>query len=162
MYTLIDRKGLELLLRDFAAGALPEPQFRTFLRTAVVGDEFDVPEQDEDLVASTVNWMEAADESLASLRAAAGEAQSLLGAGLANHDTVALLVVARARRRLLEMMDKVNAGQLSRTAFVSFVTDQGWPASLKQRMLALGTPALAALAEALGQQDYAAASHLLL
>jgi hypothetical protein len=162
MYTLLNRGALASALRHLLAGTLPEPEFRAWLRAAIVGDGTDVPDQDEELVASVLDWLDAQGSSSEDLGAAAEGADRLLSAALTSAQASLLVRLARGRVRLLEVLSRLADGQLTRTAFLSFVSEQSWPAIVKQRVAGLGVVDLAVLTTALRHEDYSAVSRLVL
>jgi hypothetical protein len=162
MYILLNRSTLESTLRELLGGTRPEAEFRGWLEMAVVGDSVDMPAEDEVLVSAIVDWLDSSRDTSQDLHAAAESAARLLQSGLTNDEVCQILDVVRNRSRLLEVLTKLAAQQLTRTAFLSFVAEQRWPPVVKKRLAGLSTAKLPTLAETLRRKDYAVLPRLLL
>lgn len=162
MYMLLSRDTIAIKLRELLAAAASEAEFRAWLSAAVIGDGTDVPNEDAELVAAVVDWIESRSETADELTAAVRTADALLQATLTNLEVCQLIGLVRGRDRLVKVLKKLEAGQLSRTAFLSFLAEQNWATGVKQRFASLGRGEIAEVRGALDRGDYTVMSGLLL
>lgn len=158
---LLDRAALGKALRELE-GSVSEQAFLTWIAAAMVGDQTEISEGDELLVARVIGIIDAASESPARLQAVAMDVLNLLGTGLPNDAVRELIPIARTRARLLDVLSKLASGTLTRRAFLSFVAEQGWSRGVRERVAALSEADLQSVVRALLAEDYASLATVLL
>lgn len=140
-----------------AALAAPEPAQRIQdLLLSVLTIEPAASESDEQqLVRVITERVDAAGGDATRRLALARDVQSLL-VGASSIEAVALLLeVVAERERVLGVLCKYVHGMISRTGFLSFIAEQRWPESIRQRMAALPRGDIAGLLSALEASNIA-------
>ena len=162
---------LSTRLRRFAEGELTLETLRLTLLPALDADPLDVSQSDAEPWArapedSRLYWRlihlvetaDAADEAPLR-RDAARLVRSVDDAGSAT--TLELLRVILDQDRFCEILRRTTAGIISRTGFLSVVTESGYPPHVKLWLQHAGHEALARLCERLVAGEYAAAAAMM-
>ena len=140
-----------------AALAAPEPAQRVHdLLYSVLTAEPAAWESDEQRLVRTISErVDVANGDTTRLLALARNVQVLLD-NASSLETVALLLEFIAEReRLVGILRKYVQGMISRAGFLSFVTEQRWPESVRHRVTALSAADIVDLTTALEQSDIA-------
>jgi hypothetical protein len=154
------------LLREYAAGVTPRATLSERLRPVLAGDPLDVAASDP------APWDKAPDEARLFWRLVyfveSGEADSpefrdrvrrvvttldSTGSAATTHELLPVVVDAR---RLCEIVEKHQAGVVSRTSFLSVIAESDYPAHIKLWLQHASPTALARMCAQLGADEYSA------
>jgi hypothetical protein len=162
----LELRELAELLREYVAGLTPQATLRERLRPVLADDPLDVAASDP------APWDQAPDEARLFWRLVylveSGEADSpefrdrvrrvvaALDSTRSAATTHELLPIVVDARRLCEIVEKLRAGVISRTSFLSVVAESDYPAHVKLWLQHASPMALARMCAQLGADEYSA------
>ncbi len=153
--TASDRRSFARSLGEGLSSPEPVRRVNELLRNAMVSDSTEWEVDDQRLVRAVAQRLDAVNGDTERFVGFARDIELLLDRASSNDSVELLLELMAERQRLAEIVRKYAAGHLSRTSFMSFVTEQRWPGQLRQRVGALSPDDLTKLVDALEQSDIA-------
>jgi len=146
-----------------AALAAPEPAQRVndFLRAVLTTEPVAWESDEQRLMRHISERVDVASGDAGRLVSLAQNVQGLLNAASSNEAVELLLELVVERERVLGILRKYAQGTISRTGFLSFVTEQRWPEPVRHRVAALSPADVEGVVTALEQSDIARLESLL-
>lgn len=159
---MVDRHALQAELASMLRGDADLPAVRLWIRTAIIGNEVHLASNDSEFLLYALCRLDAAADDEPRFTRLAHDVEALLRAPISDTNQATLFELAAERRRFADVAAKYRAGVLSRTEYLSYLTDQRWPTEIGRAIAALSAPEAARLTEALSRGDYGVVDALLL
>jgi hypothetical protein len=157
----ITREHFEERIANFAAGGLTLEQLRHWLTPILLGEEAEVQDVDSALAARLTFLIE--DDSIdeSRHRVNARRIKRLLEEVDDNLSVLEILSVVTDQDRLCEILQKYQNGIISRTSFLSMISNSRYQPDVKEWLIGVERESLQALSRALEGEDYGSAVGLL-
>lgn len=151
--TLPDRLAFVQQLGAALAAPQPASATRELLHRILTADLASWDADEQQFVRRITERLDATNGDSDRLVVFASDVQRLLSEASSNEIITLLIEVVAERRRALSIIRKLLNGTISRTSFLSFVSEQRWPDAVRRRIAALSPTDLAKLAIALDRAD---------
>lgn len=152
-----DRVELSRGLRAALAASDPLSHLSTLLRQVLTSASVAWDSEDQRVIRLIVERLDAINSTSGStsdrLVTVAGDWCSLLDLASSNDQVELLMELLADRHRASDMIRKLLTGIIPQGAFLSFVSSQRWPRTIRQTTSALTSTQLERLARALEQND---------
>lgn len=157
----VDRSHLQKTLSDFTSGAMGLPELKAWIKKMVVGDQVEFYEPESKFLLRVIQSLDSVLHSDSALRSIATELEKMLRCVESIRMAEALVPVVEGRTHILGVVEKYLAGVLSRTSFLSFLTERQWSMGMKRKLEQLSHSELQYLYDSLSARDYGRLSVLL-
>ena len=157
----VNRGYLEETLCGYTCGTTRPIEFKTWIKELIVGDGVEFEESEAELLLRVIQSLDASAASETLLESRANE----LGRILSNVESPlmaeTIILIVEERLDVVRVIEKYLAGIVSRTSFLSFITERCWLPNTKWKVETRNRHDLECLAKALKEGDYARVSTIL-
>lgn len=151
---LSERLAFAQRLESALTAPKPAQQIAELLRAVFVADWPLDDQRDRRLVRKVAERLDAENASDRAMITFATDLQKLLSHASSDKNVELLLELVMARERFTSVARKYFDGTISRTGFLSFVSEQPWPDVVRRRVSTMPDADLRELTEALEQRDF--------
>jgi hypothetical protein len=152
-YLFVDCESFSRQLQAVTEGSLQVSEFRAWLVRLLSGDNIEFNEQDEETLGRVVGRLENS-ETEERLRTLASDFQRLLSTTGCGEDARLLIEIVEDRERVVQVLDRYLAGILSRTGYLSYLTEQRWPRDIRARLGEFTSDQLEGIRDALQRREF--------
>jgi hypothetical protein len=129
-------------------------ELRTWLNDLLVNADTEVDEASAPLIHASVQRLDVVSADDRGLQSLARELLQLVRMVKDETQATDLLPLVEERERFIEMLQKVLNSTISRTAFLSYLTERRWTTNIKRRISAMDRDRLNELEKLLADRDY--------
>jgi hypothetical protein len=153
-YSYVDRAETAQWLRDAVSGRIPASALRDWIRAAMVGNAIQLDPDDAHLLGPLIERLDMVQDDDVALLELAADFHTLLAQPALENAVTLLLELVVDRARFLEILRKYDQGVIRRTQFLSYLSEQPWPQSVRARVATLSSNDVQSLRDALSSKDY--------
>lgn len=152
-----NRTEIAQRMRDALASSDAPAALKELLRSMIVAHDIQSESENIRILSYLVQRLDTMQGDAARLVALATDFEVLLRHASSVEEVESLLELVAERERFSDIVRKYLAGVLSRSSFLSFITEQRWPASTRRRLSELSEQELVRLMRALSIRDFRSA-----
>jgi hypothetical protein len=148
----VSRSELLENLQKGERGATGIQELREWLRDIMVDSDLELDDTAAPLIHASAERLDVASD--ATVGQLAGDLRRLIIAVAEDEVAKQLIPVVEERERVAEVLEKVGDGRISRTAFLSFITERRWPTLVKDCIAGMNKTGMRELELALTLRAY--------